>query len=89
MRDHYAEEVAESLTKDDWGEPEPIYGHRFGAQRREQARSRTFSLSIFAGSTYPKRFPNDITFYTRPRCIPDPAAVTYEIFKPVLRAAAC
>ena len=26
MRERYAEEVAEGLAKDDWGEPEPING---------------------------------------------------------------
>ncbi|MGH6868333.1 MAG: Imm52 family immunity protein [Methylocella sp.] len=86
VRDRYAEEVAEGLTKDDWGEPDPIYGYWFGALTREQARDRSFSLRVHAGSTYPAPFPNDITFYTKPRCIPDPSAVTYEIFKPVLLA---
>jgi Immunity protein 52 len=86
MRDRYAEEVAEGLTKDDWGDPEPISGYWFGAVTRGQVRDRTFSLRIHAGSTYPKPFPNDITFLTNHNSIPDAAVVNYMIFRPVLLA---
>ncbi|MGH6813215.1 MAG: Imm52 family immunity protein [Methylocella sp.] len=86
MRDRYAEEIAAGLTKDDWGEPEPISGYSFGALTRAQAPDRSFSLRVHAGSTYPKPFPNNIKFYTRLGCIPDPAVITYEIFKPALLA---
>ena len=86
MRDRYAEEVAAGLTKDDWGEPEPIWGYWFGALTRGQARDRSFSLRIHAGSTYPMPFANDITFLTHHNSIPDPAVITYEIFKRVLLA---
>ncbi|MGH6853443.1 MAG: Imm52 family immunity protein [Methylocella sp.] len=86
MRDRYAEEVAEGLTKDDWGEPEPIYGYWFGALTRGQARDRSFSLRVHAGSTYPHPFANDITFLTNHNSIPDPAVITYEIFKRALLA---
>ncbi|MGH9830687.1 MAG: Imm52 family immunity protein, partial [Blastocatellia bacterium] len=79
-------EVAAGLTKDDLGEPEPIWGYRFGALTRGQAPDRSFSVRVHAGSTYPMPFPNDIAFYTRPRCIPDPAVITYEIFKRALLA---
>ncbi|MGH6793755.1 MAG: Imm52 family immunity protein [Methylocella sp.] len=86
VRDRYAEEVAAGLTKDHRGEPELINGYRFGAVTREQARDRTFFLSIHAGSTYPMPFANDITFLTGYNSIPDPAVITYEIFKPALLA---
>src|SRR5271157_292026 len=86
MRDHYAEEVAEGLTKDDWGEPEPINGYWFGALTRGQAPSYSFSLRVHAGSTYPQPFPNNASFWTRLGFIPDPSVVTYEIFNPALLA---
>ncbi|MGH6823210.1 MAG: Imm52 family immunity protein, partial [Methylocella sp.] len=86
MRDRYAEEVAEGLTKDDWGEPEPIWGYWFGALTRGQPRDRSFSLSVHAGSTYPHPFANDITFLTPDNSIPDPTVITYEIFKRALLA---
>jgi Immunity protein 52 len=86
MRDTYAKEVADGLTKDDWGEPEPMNGYRFGALTRGQSPGHSFSLWVHAGSTYPTPFPNDIMFLTRHGFIPDPAAVTYEIFKPALLA---
>ncbi|MGH6812097.1 MAG: Imm52 family immunity protein [Methylocella sp.] len=86
MRDRYAEEVAAGLTKDDWGEPLPIYGYWFGALTRGQARDRSFFLSVHAGSTYPHPFANDITFLSHHNSIPDPAVIAYEIFKPVLLA---
>ncbi|MGH6793757.1 MAG: Imm52 family immunity protein, partial [Methylocella sp.] len=86
VRDHYAKEVAAGIIRDDWGKPEPIQGYRFGAFTRDQPHNRTFELSVRAGSTYPGPFPNDITFYTRLGLIPDPAVITYEIFKPALLA---
>jgi hypothetical protein len=86
VRDHYAREVAAGVIKDDWGEPEPIQGYRFGAFTREQARDRTFDVSVRAGSTYPMPFPNNIMFFTNLGFIPDPAVTTYEIFKPALLA---
>ena len=64
MRDRYAEEVAEGLAKDDWGVPEPINGYWFGALTRGQARHRSFSVRVHAGSTYPAPFPNDALFAT-------------------------
>jgi hypothetical protein len=73
VRDHYAQEVANGVIKDDWGNPEPIWGYRFGAVTREQARNRTFDVSVRAGSPYPRPFPNDIMFMT---------VTTYEIFEP-------
>jgi hypothetical protein len=86
MRHHYAEEVVEGLAKSDWGKPLPIKGYSFGAVTREQPRNRSFSISVHAGSTYPVPFANDITFLTGYNSIPDPAVVTYEIFKRALLA---
>ncbi|PZR87890.1 MAG: hypothetical protein DLM68_07995 [Hyphomicrobiales bacterium] len=56
--------TTEGPAKDECGKPLPIYGYSFGALTRGQARNRSFSLRIHAGSTYPKLFPNDIMFYT-------------------------
>lgn len=86
MRDRYAEEVSDGLTKDDWGKPDPMWGYWFGAVTREQAPNRSFSLSVHAGSTYPQPFPNDVTLSTTHGFVPDSPAVTYETFKPALVA---
>jgi hypothetical protein len=88
MRDRYAEVVVAGLAKDDWGEPEPIYGYRFSAVTRGQARDRLFSGLVHAGSTYPKPFPNDAVLLTSSGSIPDPSGITYNIFKPALLAMA-
>ena len=88
LRDRYAEEVAEGLTKDDWGVPEPINGYWFGALTRGQVRHRSFSVRIHAGSTYPAPFPNDVLFRTSMGFIPDPSVITYDIFKLALLAMA-
>jgi len=86
VRDHFAEEVAAGLTKDDWGEPDSINGYWFSAFTRDQPRNRTFEVSVHAGSTYPWPFPNDITFSTNLSVSPDSAIATYRIFKPALLA---
>ncbi len=86
VRDRYAEEVADGLTKDDWGKPEPINGYWFGAVTREQARNRSFSLSVHAGSTYPMPVPNDVLLSTNSGFVPDSSVVTYKILKPALLA---
>ncbi|MGH6839728.1 MAG: Imm52 family immunity protein [Methylocella sp.] len=86
MRDHYAEEVAAGLEKSDWGVPVPMRGYWFGALTRGQARDRSFSLRVHAGSTYPAPFRNDFMFSTDRYSILDPAIVTYQIFKPALLA---
>ncbi|MGB6176651.1 MAG: Imm52 family immunity protein [Methylocella sp.] len=86
MRDRFAEVVAEGLRKSDWGEPLPICGYSFSTLTRGQPRNRLFSLWVHAGSTVPAPFRNDILFMTSHGFIPDPADVTYEIFKPSLLA---
>jgi hypothetical protein len=43
-------------------------------------------LSVHAGSTYPKPFRNDAKLLTRRKIIPDPAVITYEVFKAALLA---
>ena len=86
VRDHYAEEVAKCVVKDDWGVPDPIWGYSFGALTRGQARDRSFSVLVHAGSTYPWPFPNDVLFETSSGSIPDPSVITYNIFKPALLA---
>lgn len=86
VRDHYAEEVAKCVVKDDWGVPEPIWGYSFGALTRGRARERSFSVLVHAGSTYPKPFPNDALFRTSSGSIPDSSVITYNFFKRALLA---
>lgn len=86
VRDHYAEEVAADLARDDWDKPDPINGYRFSAFTRGQPSNRSFSLRVHAGSTYPSPFTNDVKFLTSRNIIPDPTVISYEIFKAALLA---
>ncbi|MGH6858197.1 MAG: Imm52 family immunity protein [Methylocella sp.] len=86
VRDNFAKEVGAGIIRDDWGKPEPIQGYQLSAFTRDQPHNRTLEVSVRAGSTYPRPFPNDIMFMTAHGFIPDPAVTTYEIFKPALLA---
>jgi hypothetical protein len=88
IRDRYAELIAEGVSRDDWNQPEPIYGYRFGAWTRDTPKNRSFTLSCHAGSTIASVFPNDVVLETNaPRDIgPDPYVVSYPIFRSALLA---
>ena len=51
VRDRYAEEIAAGMTRDDWGEPTPVYGYWFGAFTRDTPRNRSFAVTCNAGAT--------------------------------------
>jgi hypothetical protein len=85
-RDHFADEVAASIVTDDWGKPDPMNGYLFGALTRAYPRERSFTLSAWAGSTFPRPFRNSVTLDTGSGAIPDPSIVTYKIFKAALLA---
>jgi hypothetical protein len=61
MRDRYAEEVAEGLTRDDWGDPEPINGYWFGALTRRVSVTMCKQVSVslpFTGDSHGERNDN-------------------------------
>jgi len=88
VRDRYAEEVAEGVTRDDWGEPEPVYGYWAGAFTRNTPDDRSFAVRCKGGATVDSSFPNDVTFETSSMSNPEPeeSAVSYRVFRLALLA---
>lgn len=87
IRDRYAEIVAAEISTDDWGEPEPIYGYWPGAITRGHPCPLSYALNVRAGANLEAdEFQNHAEFGTSSNCIPDPAAITYRIFKAALLA---
>ncbi|MGA3304183.1 MAG: Imm52 family immunity protein [Methylovirgula sp.] len=87
LRDHYADVIKACLSKDDFGEPLPIDGYWFGAITRGQQPSRSFAINVHAGAYKPMaEHQNDLMFTTSRMVDADPSSLTYEIFRPVLRA---
>jgi Immunity protein 52 len=88
VRDRYAEEIAEGISRDDWGEPTPVYGYWFGAFTRDTPDNRSFAVRCNAGATVGRSFPNDITFETSSMANLEPNSeiVSYRVFRPALLA---
>ena len=87
IRDRYAQIVAARISKDDWGEPEPIYGYSFGAITGGHPCPLSYALRIHAGGYIEgDDFQNAAEFATNSTCIPDPAAISYRIFQAALLA---
>jgi hypothetical protein len=83
--DRYAEEVAAGLSKDDWGEPVLVEGYSFGAITRGQADARSYALVVQAGAHMNnQRLQNRFGFSTFLSTVPDPEAITFQIFKAVM-----
>ncbi len=87
VRDRYAEEIAAGITRDDWREPVPADGYRFGALTRGTPRNRTFTLDCKGGSIIKYKFTNDVTLRTSANnSNPDADVVSYRVFRPALLA---
>ncbi|MEW6436923.1 MAG: Imm52 family immunity protein [Pseudomonadota bacterium] len=87
IRDRYAQIVAAEISRDDFGEPEPIYGYWPGAITRGQPEPSSYALNVRAGAYLEaEEFQNHAKFSTSSGYIPDPAAITYRIFKAALLA---
>ncbi len=87
LRDHYADVVKACLSKDDFGEPLPIDGFWFSGATRGQPDSRRYVIRIHAGAYKPTaEYQNDLMFETSSMATPEPASITYPLFKSVLRA---
>ena len=87
VRDRYAEEIAEGLSRSDWGEPTPVYGYSFGAVTRDTPRERFFAATCHAGATARSPFPNAVTLTTSSnKATLDPNVIGYRVFRPALLA---
>ncbi|ARN80706.1 Imm52 family immunity protein [Methylocystis bryophila] len=88
VRDRNAKEIAAGVTRDDWREPEPEFGYRFGAFTRNTPKDCRFTLHCHAGSILGLPFANDVTLATDAlyRSPPNAAVVTYRIFRAALLA---
>ncbi|WP_219319592.1 Imm52 family immunity protein [Methylovirgula sp. HY1] len=85
-----AEKIAAAVAKADDGEPVPIFGYRFGTLNVLGDTPRLFDLSIHAGSWIENDsfYSNKASLTTDYYAAPDPAIVTYKIFKQALLAIA-
>ncbi|MHB8884619.1 MAG: Imm52 family immunity protein [Methylovirgula sp.] len=90
IRGQLAEKIAASVVRGDDGEPEPIFGYSFGTLNVLGDTPRLFDLSIRAGSwiVTDSFHPNMASLTTDYYAAPDPAIVTYKIFKQALLAIA-
>ncbi len=88
VRDRYAAEIAAGISRDDWGEPEPIYGYRFGAITRNTPKNRSFWVTCHAGSASKCPFTNDASLETTSASgsQPDADIVSYHVFRSALLA---
>jgi hypothetical protein len=89
IRTHLAEKIAAAIVRGDYGEPEPIDGYSFGALNSLNETPRLLSLSVHAGSWAKSSvYSNTAEIGTDWYVQPDPAILTFEIFKAALLALA-
>jgi hypothetical protein len=88
VRDRYAEEIAAGITRDDWREPIPADGYRFGAHTRDTPKDRSFYVTCKGGSTIKRSFTTSVTLATDSPTgsRPDAEVVSYRVFRPALLA---
>ena len=84
MRPNCARYIASTISKDDFGEIEEIYGYALGAYTREKVTPLTFGLNINAGATNNQPFVNYAELEVGSGAIPAPEAIDYKIFKAAL-----
>jgi len=88
VRDYYAEEIAENVSRDDWGEPDAKRGYFVCAITRDTPRNRSFAASGWAGAIVGDPFANSVEFSTSVTGDADPDVMTYRIFRPAITAIA-
>jgi hypothetical protein len=88
VRDRYAKEIAGGITRDDWREPIPADGYRFGARTRDTPKDRSFYVTCKGGSTIKRIFTNSVTLATDSATgsRPDAEVVSYRVFRLALLA---
>ena len=89
IRSRLKEKIAAAISRSDYGEAEPVYGYRFSTLNSLTTTPRSLSLRVRAGSwATSSGYSNTVTIQTAWRIEPDPAIVTYPIFRAVLLASA-
>ena len=82
-RSRIGEIIENNISRDDWGEPDPIYGYSVMAHTGGVATPRRITLWIIAGGKHPGHIWLQTGFWQVPA---DPSIVTYPIFKAALLA---
>jgi hypothetical protein len=84
----YAEEIAAGITRDDWREPIPADGYRFGAHTRDTPKDRSFYVTCKGGSVIKRSFTNSVTLATDSATgsRPDADIVSHRVFRSALLA---
>jgi hypothetical protein len=87
IRDRFVKEIEAGISRDDYGDPDPVDGYWFGAYTRGYPNPFSYSVNGNAGAWRPSvPTGNAVIFETASQSIPDPAAITYPIFKSALLA---
>ena len=89
IRSRLAEKIAAAISRGDYGEPIPLFGYGFGTINSMKTTPRSISVDVFGGRAFrADYYINDATIETGWRVEPDPAIVTYPIFRAALLALA-
>lgn len=90
IRNQLPKKIDDAVAKDDAGEPDRVFGYRFATLNSLAYNPKYISLSVRAGKGFASIsiYSNTISLETDWKLPPDPALVTYKIFKPALLALA-
>jgi len=87
VRDRFEDIVSGNITRDDYGEPEPIYGYGPFACTGNNPDPLGYGLGTSVGGYLPESRPqNHAALHTDLTEIPDPRAISYNIFRSALLA---
>ena len=82
-------EIAAKISRDDDGDPDPIYGYRFYVYNSIEDQPRGLSISVHGGCwSDSDLITNDVRISTDWYVDPDPAIITFPIFKGAVLATA-
>jgi hypothetical protein len=85
LRNEMTEVVERHVSRTDDGEPEPIYGYTAAVVNTLESTPRSFAIYAHAGAWHDGHFYiNSVDIETSRREVPDPAIVTYTIFRSAL-----
>jgi hypothetical protein len=89
VRGRFEDIVAAHASRDDYGDPEPVWGYGpFAYTGDGTPDPLNYSLSVKAGANLPAGItsPNRVMLHTDYSELPDPRVITYRIFKAALLA---
>ena len=82
-------EIAAKISRDDDGDPDPIYGYRFYVYNSIEDQPRGLSISVHGGCwSNSDLISNNVWISTEEYIDPDPAIITFPIFKGAVLAMA-